>query len=304
MQQELIQQLIDYIDANAARGVTWTSVAKAMGVSVSTLTQFRDGKYIGNVERIANKLQQFFKMEADREIGPQGIPFCETMNARIVMTMCDYAMTFGAMCMVTGRAGFGKTMALKEFARLNANTHYILVNQTFTFIVVLKRMCKMLGLPIEGNSSEMYDRLIEKLSGSDRLFVFDEAQEFNFRSFEIVRNIYDETDVGVVLAGDHRLYERIQGLGSRMRTDRNFDQLYSRIKQHQILNPLSAEDVNKILMAVFGEVPAEVVEYVTSEVRGSGRNLENCIENMQMRGVKNFTKKEFAKAKEYAVLAA
>lgn len=304
MQQELIKNLIEYIESHADHGATWTSVAKAMGLSVSTLTQFRDEKYVGNVERIASKIDRFLKMEEERRTGPQGIPFAATRNARTVMTMCDYAVTFGAMAMVTGRAGFGKTYALKEFARQNPNTHYILVNQTFSFTVVLKRMCKALGLSPEGSSSEMYDRLVEKLAGSDRLFIFDEAQEFNFRSFEIVRNIYDETGIGIVLAGDHRLYERIQGIGSRMRTDRNFDQLYSRIKQHQVLKPFSAKDVGLILHSIFGEVPDEVVAYAAAEVRGSGRNLENVIENMQIRGIDEFSKKEFDVAREYAVLAA
>lgn len=84
---------------------------------------------------------------------------------------------------------------------------------------ILDESCK-------GSSSDILDRLVNELTGTDRLIIIDEAQHLKARVFDTLRVLNDRAEVGVNYAGTPDVIDRMT-IG---RAKEDFDQVYSRIE--------------------------------------------------------------------------
>ncbi|MFQ5630828.1 MAG: AAA family ATPase [bacterium] len=286
---------------------SWNMLAKRIGVSSATLHMWREGKYSGDNARVDRLVAQFLEGQAMRQQAGGALKFVEIKNAKSVFENCTEALNFGSFNLITGKAGLGKTVGLLEFAIRNDNIHYIRVNDTMNFIAVLKEIAMSVGVQASGNAADIFKRLTQKIKGSSRLFQLDEAHKLNFRSLEIIRDIFDTTESigsrpGFVLAGDTTLYDRVTGRYN-LRTDRNFDQIYSRIETHIELKQMDLEDCALMLRSVFDDVDNNKAQYVLNMSSGNCRNVSNLLKNMQRKG-RELTRQNIEKASSASILAA
>jgi len=110
---------------------------------------------------------------------------------------------------------------------------------------------------------------LARADNSGRLLIIDEAENLPYRALEITRRIHDKTGIGVLLVGRNILLENLRGYKNQ------YDQLYSRVKYHKILDRLHIKDIKKILLAA-GQDP-ELADTFLKFSDGNTRRLEHLI---------------------------
>ena len=113
----------------------------------------------------------------------------------------------------------------------------------YTAKALLLEIHKRLGLSGKGCAYELMNEVVNKLRNSGRLLIIDEAENLPYRALEITRRIHDKTGIGILLVGTNDLLENLRGLNNQ------YEQLYSRVTFHKVLDDINIKDVIKILEA-------------------------------------------------------
>ena len=177
--------------------------------------------------------------------------------------------TKGKIGVCAGRAGLGKTVAVKEYTKNFLDAILIESDSGYTAKSLLLEIHKRLGLSGKGCAYDLMNEVVNKLNNSGRLLIIDEAENLPYRALEITRRIHDKTGIGVLLVGRNVLFENLRGYNNQ------YDQLYSRVKYHKLLDGLHIKDVKKILLAA-GQDP-ELAEIYLQYSDGNTRRLEHLI---------------------------
>lgn len=250
------------------KNYTFTAIAQATGLSRSTISLWLNGTYKGDNDKILDVINNFVQREKER--------FCETLIPFVDISISKYIFEVGRLChtkgqigICYGRAGLGKTLAVKEYTK-----HYldsILIESDFGYTAksLLLEIHKRLGLSGKGSAYYLMDEIISKLSGSGRLLIIDEAENLPYRALEAARRIHDKTGVGILLVGRNILVENLRGIHNQ------YEQLYSRVKYSKSLGGLLPADVNKILSTMNSDV--SLCPTYLEHSKGNTRTLINLI---------------------------
>lgn len=184
------------------------SRAIGLGDSGRTLvSKFLSGKLETDPTTVVLAIEQF---RASVE-GPEGISavigFRETKSARMVWQAANSAREGHKMAAVVGYTGFGKTEAMRQFQRQTQHdrkppvriiTCNVLVNAPF----MAKKLALELGVVEKGGEPAMcLDLVMKRLRSHPEFWIVDEANFLHERCLEVLRNIYDVTATGMLLAG-------------------------------------------------------------------------------------------------------
>lgn len=237
------------------------------------VSQYLKGVYKGDtvaVDKAVGELAERYRSK-QKDVSAE---FVQTPTASRVLEICGLAHDMSDIYLVIGEAGLGKTMALKEYAARKSNVTLMEVDPTFTAKVMLQELCALLGITAARNSHAMMTAIIDKLKGTDRLIIVDEAELLSYKPLEILRRIHDKTGVGIVLAGMPRLRANLRGARGE------YKQLYSRIGLAlDIKNRLPAADINMFCEAALNTDAFNARLYEVS--KGNARRL-----NKLLRGVR------------------
>lgn len=188
------------------------------------------------------------------------------------------AHTMNDINLVIGEAGLGKTMAIKHYAQTVENVVLIETEPTFSPKVLLIELCNKLGVPPSKSNHDNIANIIEKLNGSDRLIIIDEAELLSYKCLEVIRRIHDKSGVGVVLAGMPRLRTNLRGKRGE------YKQLYSRIGfVCDLADRLPDDDIGELVLGVLGN--NECNDSFVKASNGNARRLSKII-----RGVNRIAK--------------
>ncbi len=257
-------------------GYTQTYVAKTIDRSSATVNQFLQNKYKGDEADISSRIKEFIATENDRlEARFQKPPFVETMTSRDVNRLIDYAKKYCAICVLTADSGMGKSAMLENYASSHPGTVLVEVCAGYTpraFINTLLRAVDP-GAGRNGTTVELMGKCIDKLRGSRRLVLVDEAELLPHQTLEALRRLYDMTNIGVVLVGMPRLSDNLIG------AEGEHAQLYSRIaRRMEITNPLPREDFDLIAAQMMPEsVDKKISELLFYYSSGNARQLLNIV---------------------------
>lgn len=180
---------------------------------------------------------------------------------------------------IYGRAGLGKTTAIKEYVSNNSDTIFIEADLGYTVKVLFRKIHKILGMNGVGLINEMHEDIIKKLSGTGRLIIIDEAEHLPYRALELLRRIYDKAGIGILLVGMPRLYHNLCGNRG------DYEQLYTRALYKISLEELKPEDVRAIVEKAApdsGELWKIFYEYCKGNARMLSNLLENAIETARL----------------------
>lgn len=266
MSRELLQNFKD------SQGLSQAKLATMLGVSSATVSQYLGGTYSGDIQSLDKKVRELVERAKDkaRDIKADFVP---TTTAKKIMDVCGMAHAMNDINLVIGEAGLGKTMALKQYAKTVENVVLIETDPTFSPKVLLVELCNKLGIVPTRNNHDNTTAVIEKLAGSERLLIIDEAELLNYRCLEIIRRIHDKSGVGVILAGMPQLRSNLRGKRGE------YKQLYSRVGfACDIKNRLPDEDVAMLAASALGGD-----DYQDELVRASGGNARRL--NKILRGV-------------------
>lgn len=250
------------------KGLTIVFVATAIGVAKSTISMWINGTYKGDNSKIADKVHNFIQREKERTID-KDLPIVDISIIGFISEIGRTCHTKGKIGVCVGKAGLGKTVAVKEYTKNFLDAILIESDSGYTAKSLLLEIHKRLGLSGKGCVYDLMNEVVNKLNNSGRLLIIDEAENLPYRALEITRRIHDKTGVGVLLVGRNILLENLRGYKNQ------YDQLYSRVKYLKVLDRLHIKDIKKILIAT-GQNP-ELAEIYLMYSDGNTRRLEHLI---------------------------
>ena len=256
-------------DLMKSRGLSNVFVANAIGVGKSTVSMWLSDKYTGDNEKLTDKIVNFIEREKERTID-DNLPFVDITTVGYISEIGRLCHTKGKIGVCVGRAGLGKTVAVKEYVKNYMDSILIESDSGYTAKSLLLEIHRRVGLSGKGTVYDLMNEAVHKLQNSGRLLIIDEAENLPYRALEIARRIHDKTGIGLLLVGKNVLFENLCGRNNE------YDQLYSRVKYHKKLNDrILISDVRMILEAV-GQDPELASTYYTYS-DGITRKLEHLI---------------------------
>lgn len=239
--EQAVLWIKDYIQKT---GKSQSGVAQELGISPGALSGYIGGHYKAP-HTITTKIEELAAINVQKKVAPKEPEFVETGISRQVTNAIRYSHLQGKISVVYGDAGIGKTVAFRNYLAKNTLAIGVTISPTYASITgVNELIADQLGVR-ERVARKQTAEIINKLRGSGRVLIIDEAQHLTVRALNHLRCISDESGVGICMIGNDEVYTKMKGSG---RAD--FAQLFSRIgmrKQVLVAN-ITKEDVQ----AVFG----------------------------------------------------
>ncbi len=243
-------------------------VSTATGLAKSTISMWLNGNYAGKNDKVTDAINNFIQRERERSVD-NDLPFVNISIVKYVSEIARLCHTQGKIGVCVGRAGLGKTVAVKRYTKEFLDSILIESDSGYTAKSLLKEIHRRLGLSGKGSVYDLMGEVVRKLNQSGRLLIIDEAENLPYRALEITRRIHDKTGVGVLLIGRGILLENLKGYNNQ------YDQLYSRVKYTKIIDGLLVQDVVKILETI--EQDPKLAETYLKYSDGNTRRLEHLI---------------------------
>lgn len=188
----------------------YTASARQIGLGDSgrtAVSRFAQGKLETDPTKLVLAIEQF---RATVE-GPEGISavigFRETRSSKIVWNVAHDARDNHKMSAVIGFTGYGKTESLKQFQRrvhqdnkppVRIITCNVLINAQF----LARKLALDMGLIEKSGEAAMCLELVtRRLRAHPEFWIIDEANFLKETCLHVLRNIYDVTGTGMLLAG-------------------------------------------------------------------------------------------------------
>lgn len=254
MYQETRQALTEFMTVS---GKSQRQISKETGLSTSVISQFLNATYTGDNAEVARVIEQYLTIGKERlNTVSTSCFYPDLYNTQAVLFTCNYAHRHNDVTLVSGDAGAGKTTALKYYADNNAGVIFVTANAcTTSATAILSMICDNIGKHVLGRKAALMNAIVDQLSGSNRLIIIDEADHLSFDALQAIRNINDLANVGIVLAGNDKIYRQM--LSGRRSYE--FDQLRTRIiVRKRVINDYTVDEMK----AVFPGVDQECLRFL------------------------------------------
>lgn len=253
--------------------------AAQIGKDSTTLYRVWTGKYGASLENICTEIQRYRKLAEERALIPR-LDFVETSVWRTVNRVCTAALASKTVARIYGDSQIGKTTALEEHARRNnhGQTKYIRMPASAGVQLFMKEVARACYVSQHATFEGMRERVLNAIDDKT-LIIFDELHQafLSYQSgstikvFEVIREIYDRTQCGMVLCGTHTL--------KREFTTGKLAPVLEQLRRRGTIevdlgSKMAREDLNKIARR-FGLPPAEGVaaEVVKDMIHRSGLGM-------------------------------
>lgn len=285
--ESIAERINRHISLN--KKVTIASVASATGYSRTTVSRYLAGKYDADATELEAKLTAYLDTLGDVTEEEAAAPamgkgsrkrsFYESQDARNVLGVCQSSQEFLGMGIVVGRSGYGKTHALKQYARL-PRVAYVECDDTMSARDLVEAIERTLGLP--SGYGTIWKRVngIRDFFNTNRgyLLIIDEADKlvskYTQKKMEILRAIFDQSDVGLVIAGEPKLEAAIKTYLARMA---------NRVDFYASLHGLSEQEVAEYLHGY--DIAPDALEELQARARnrqtGCFRLLDRTLSNVR-----------------------
>ena len=223
---ELVSQWIKDNNSSIA------AVSKGVGYSRPAISRYLAGKYDSDPAELEQRLAAFLEQATGKPVELENgtVPeqrtgttpaFFESKDARAVLGVCQSCQEYIGLGIVVARSGYGKTYSLRQYAKL-PKVAYIECDDTMSSRDLVEAIERSLGLPTG------YGTIWKRVNGirdffntnKGYLLVVDEADKLVSRNtqkkMEILRAIFDQSDVGLVIAGEPKLEMQIKTYLGRM----------------------------------------------------------------------------------------
>lgn len=276
-------------------GLSQNAAAKQIGISETMLSQYRNSRYNGDVPAAERKIEEFLRTRAAIEASEaknQGYrssqEYVPTSISEDVYHAIQYCQTERGMMVLHGDAGIGKTKGAMRFVQENpTNAIYIKCTPIGgTLGNILKLLAQALKVPETRNKLDMILAIQDRLHGTDRVIIIDEAQNLNFRALEELRCLSDpdgitgERGTGICLIGNTQVYSRMLG-----KQEAQFAQLFSRVKlcRQYTTGKITRGDVEALFPALRDDKKALNLLHNISQskwgIRGAVSVYNNAVNN-------------------------
>ncbi|MEW5819345.1 MAG: AAA family ATPase [Cyanobacteriota bacterium] len=267
----LKERLKSHIESN---NLKHNEVAKAIGYSETALSQWFNDSYKADTKGIDENIKAYLEREEARKSEIIKNPeYILTDAVKTIVETAKLCHLDKRMRVICGEAGVGKTTAVKQYSK-NSNS-VIVINSNIT--IRPKKLCRLfyekLGYAGKATVGDMLDEIISRLRHSDRLIIVDEAEYLPYEALEIIRTIYNECQIGILLIGTPELYYNLKGQSNR------HAMLWSRVTCATFLKKLTLKETESFVCQYFKGLEREVVVAFYALSGGNARTLVNIIVN-------------------------
>ena len=283
--------------------------ARAIGMSDSVLSQYRRSAYDkGNISDVESKMIEFFKIHDEKAAAAsQAEPYRPVQDEYVPTSISEdvykairYTQLNKGIAVLHGDAGIGKTKAAQQYVNDNPGTAiYLQVSPvTGSLGSFLKLLSRALHIPEGRSKLEMIMNIRERLDGTEKVLIIDEAQHLRLLAIEEIRSWADPNDItkkqgiGIVFIGNTEVYDRMRG-----RQQANFAQLFSRIRMNRPYSTrqVKREDILKLFPALYEKGMSKEIDFIYSicqsrwGIRGGVNVYNNSVaaEDITYRGLTN-----------------
>lgn len=254
--QEVTQRLAELVMNKA-------ELALKFGCSRSMVSQYLNGKYQSDpteleakfVDWLAETRPEAAESEAVQPSGKevptnQKIAYFESEDYVNTIGLCTACQNDMALGIIVGKSGYGKTYSLRQYSRM-PRVIYIECNESMSCRDVIRRIEKQIGLPkIYGTNDERLERIIDYFTvNNGYLLIVDEADKlinkYTIKKIELLRNIADGADVGIVIAGEPALESYLKGYDERFAKRMDFYYKLHGLTRDEIQQYLKGFDVDE-----------------------------------------------------------
>lgn len=306
----LVRQINEYL----AR--TRTSIAtlanEIPGYSRPTISRYLSGKYDGDITTIERLLADWLAQRTGEAVDVPERPgktgrkpaFLETRDAVNVLGVCQSCQEYIGLGIVVARSGYGKTYSLRQYAKL-PRVAYIECDDTMSSRDLVEAIEKSLGIP------SGYGTIWKRVNGIRDFFntnkgwllIIDEADKlvskYTQKKMEILRAIFDQSDVGIVIAGEPKLEAAIKTYLARMANRVDFYISLKGLEPSEVEKYVSEFEVAPEAMV---ELKARACNMQTGCFRLLDRTLSNVKRILEERGENIVTLKTIEQASSLMML--
>jgi len=267
-----IELLKEYIQKS---GKSQADVAKEMGVSGGLISSFLSGTY-KTPHTMIPKIEKLLEITEKKQASPKEPPFVMTSISQQVTNVISYCHLQGKIAVAYGDAGIGKTMAIKEYAKHNPDAIVITIAPCFATISGVNELLAEELKIRERVSRRAYVEVVNKLRGSNRVIIIDEAQHLTVRVINHLRSITDASGIGIAFIGNEEIYLKMKGSGQAA-----YAQLFSRIGMRAALSTtqIKLEDIKLVFSEAELEADALEILYKISRTNYGLRGAVNVFVN-------------------------
>lgn len=309
-QKSLAEQMNERL---AELKMTKQEAAMRMNYSRSALSQYLNGKYNSDPTEIEKKIVEFLQESGGMEEFPETVKKGQFKKAEYFESR-DYVHTIGVcqMCqeqqglgIIVGKSGFGKTHTLKNYAKL-PRVAYIECDDTMACRDLVEAIEQELGIPrgYGGTTWSRVNRIREFFNTNEGyLLIIDEADKliskYTQKKMEILRGIYDQSSVGIVIAGELKLEAEIKGSLARFANRMDFYYKLKGLTKQEVVDYLEGFEVDE---AAIGEFISRATNSQNGCFRLLDRTLNNVIRLLKERDETKVTLKIMSEASNMMML--
>lgn len=275
--------------------MTKAEAALRMNYSRSAVSRYIGGKYESDPTELEKKIVEFLEASGGmagrpgekegtvkRMPGSTGlkrkVEFFESRDFVQSIGVCQACQENMGLGIIVGKPGQGKTHALKKYAKL-PRVVYIEGNETMNCKDIIRRIEKRIGMSRSyGSIDERMENIIEFFNVNEGyLIIMDEADKlinkYTQKKLELLRNITDAADVGLVIAGEPVLETLLKTYDKRFTDRMDFYYKLRGLTQQEVADYLEGYEIDDAAMG-------EMVSRATNAQRGCFRLLDRTLNNV------------------------
>lgn len=272
--------------------MTKAELAMKVQYSRSAVSQYLGNKYNSDPTEIESRLEKFLQeYEADkgrtdaayvkRSYVPAVNPKIEYFESRdFVQTVgiCKACQENMGLGIVVAKTGYGKTHALRKYAKM-PRVVYVEGNETMNCKDIIRRIESRIGMTrSHGSIDERMEKIIDFFNyNAGYLIIMDEADKlinkYTQKKIELLRNITDAADVGLVIAGEPMLETLMKSYDARFTNRMDFYYKLHGLSRQEVADYLEGYEIDSAAMEEF-------VSRATNTQTGCFRLLDRTLNNV------------------------
>ena len=247
-------------------GKSQSKFSKELGVSTAMLSQYLSGNYVGNVETLEGKATEFFELLEKAASAIKAPGYVGTSVSSEVYSLINYCHVNRCMGLLIGHAGVGKTKGAIKYTNDYSEAIFLTATKACkTQKVIYKMIARKLHINENRNMADLEFSIREKLDGSNKIIIIDEAQHLPVSAIDGIRCLNDESPetelppVGIVFIGNFDLWFKMNG-----KYEQQYDQVRNRfrIKRFFSTSDIKIDDIRKLFSVYEEREMKKELEYI------------------------------------------
>jgi DNA transposition AAA+ family ATPase len=240
----LREKVREYI---ATHKVSQSTVGTLAGVAESTFSAWLKGHYKGVNSRVEDSILVWLRsvevFAGKRKTSLRDAKFAHTVSAQRFIDAFEHAQALPDIAVISAGAGVGKTAACIHYKKTRPNVWHLTADPSLhSYGKMLDYLRDELGIP-KMQPHKLTRAIADRLSNTQGLLIFDEANNISARGIDMLRSIHDRGGIGMVFAGNHEVWSRIDGGGR----NGELAQVFSRVGIRVTVARPSNKDIEIIL---------------------------------------------------------